>query len=246
MNIDDLQNAQAYPIDGRMPLLTRENRDKVRRGVKTQTRRVMKNPHWSQMDDQAFYAGIAVGVREGLEFVHCPYGHVGDIRVMPEPLTYEYNPQWYDEDNRDVYYADDMVYRRGLWLWKIDPLPAMFMPTNYGRVLVRYTRLWAEWLQDISAKDAMAEGVAKAQNPINRMTIEALGDSSSTGLAAIEDYAILWDSINAAPKPIRVNGVIVRYESYPWEAIRETREHRGKLWLVIGNPWVWCIEWELL
>jgi len=60
----------------------------------------------------------------------------------------------------------------------------------------------------------------------------------------------LWDPINAKPKPIykTIGGKkqIVEYEyvSYPWENIREEREFRGKVWHVVGNPWVLRIEFE--
>lgn len=33
-------------------------------------------------------------------------------------------------------------------------------------------------------------------------------------------------------------GKISHYISHPWENVRTTRQHRGKPWIVVGNPWV--------
>ncbi len=58
---------------------------------------------------------------------------------------------------------------------------------------------------------------------------------------------ILWDSINARPKAVKKNPAGEKEEcfvSYPWENINETREHRGKKWYVIGNPWVWAYTFK--
>ncbi len=93
----------------------------------------------------------------------------------------------------------------------------IFMYRWASRIDLTVTGMRAERLQDISAVDAMWEGIAKAHNPINRMTIEALGNASSTGLACIEDFAVRWDSLNAK-------------RGYPWA----------------NNDWVWVPDFERL
>lgn len=59
-------------------------------------------------------------------------------------------------------------------------------------------------------------------------------------------WGMLWDSINAKPKPVRKKGKIVAYESYPWASGNETREHRGLPWYVWGNPYVWAYRFGVV
>ena len=89
-----------YEVAGRMPPFTRENRDLVRSGVKTQTRRVMKpQPEWPFYGPEV-YTSCAVdrfgdmipgkevfGIYGDDWGLKCPYGRPGDIRVMCEPLN---------------------------------------------------------------------------------------------------------------------------------------------------------------
>lgn len=91
--------------------------------------------------------------------------------------------------------------------------PSIFMPRWASRIQLKVNRVSMRRLQDISAIDAMREGIELANHPINKKTIEALGNGSSTGLAAIEDFICLWDRINAK-------------RGYVWDA----------------NPWVWVVE----
>lgn len=75
---------------------------------------------------------------------------------------------------------------------------------------------------------------------------------------AIKRFGILWDSISAKPKPVYRQGcqglkegpgiatarLLHHYVNFPWEDIRETREHRGKPWYVIGNAFVWVYDFS--
>ena len=111
---------------------------------------------------------------------------------------------------------------------------SMFMPRDACRYFGLVTKpCRAERVQDISEEDALAEGVTFM---------------SGRGRATLRDeYRGIWNDINAKPKPVygTVDGKkqIVSYVSYPWEDIREEKTHRGKLWHVIGNPWVWVISY---
>jgi len=205
-----------YEVMGRTPLFTCENRALVRSGVKTQTRRVMKvqpEQEWTLalvLDDGRAVFDVRAGY--DVKYIKCPYGATGDIRVMPEPLFNNSGLAFYQTHHiAPVVINDNHI----VWNWKVNTLSSMFMPIWAGRTFVRYTRLWAERLQDISAKDALAEGWP-GRTDATCLTIKALGSRSITGLAAIDWYAALWDSING--------------KTYPWK----------------NNDWVWCIEWELL
>ncbi len=115
--------------------------------------------------------------------------------------------------------------------------PSIFMPRWASRILLEITNVRVERVQDISEEDAMAEGFSKNLEPLFE--------------SAIEWYRQLWNSINAKPKPVYktknlfgIVKIIDHYESYPWEDVHETREFRGKPWIIIGNPWVWVIEFK--
>jgi hypothetical protein len=95
--------------------------------------------------------------------------------------------------------------------------PSIFMPRWASRLTLEVKDVRVERLQEISASDAMWEGLANAHEPINKKTIYKLGKYSSTGQAAIQEFAGLWDSINAD-------------RGFSWES----------------NPWVWVVEFYLL
>ena len=192
---------KGYEIAGRMPIFTTENRALVRSGAKTQTRRVMKqqyikldgggNPYIDMgYPDDWDGAGLRRDIR-------CPYGEVSDIRVLPEPLEQLGPFVWY-KDTQTEY--RDSVGERAVWQWKRDTLSSMFMPTWAGRVLIRYTDIRVERLQDISVADAKAEGIP---NDINIAQYNDYG----TGSIHVDAFAELWDSINAKKHP---------WPSNPW------------------------------
>lgn len=121
----------------------------------------------------------------------------------------------------------------------------MFMPKWVARswdeiVSVRIERLW-----DITEEDAIKEGIYVDEVHGRYQTAKGIGAYADNARLA---FRWLWDSINAIPKPIykTINGKkqIIEYVSYPWVDIQEEREYRGKLWHVIGKPWVRRIEFK--
>lgn len=176
-----------YDVTRRMPLFSGELRWAVRYGSKTQTRRLIKFN--SMNPDGGGYK--------------CPYGKVGDIAVMAEPLEAVRNPMWFDEENCEVYYSDDRFHRYTsgnsmrdahiLWIWNNMHLTSMQMPTYAGRTIVRYTEIHPEKLQSITDEDALAEGV------------QLTGITRCAGEAR-DAFAKLWDRLN--PK--------TPWESDPW------------------------------
>ena len=146
--------------------------------------------------------------------VLCPYGVPGDGLWVRE--TWQWcpvcgNTEWRADANEHGTFCRHCDGNLGKWK------PSIHMFRQDSRIDLKVTGMRVERVQEISALDAMWEGIAIAHNPINRMTIEALGNASSTGLAAIDDFALLWDSINAK-------------RGYSWES----------------NPWVWVLEFEAI
>jgi hypothetical protein len=117
--------------------------------------------------------------------------------------------------------------------------PSIHMPRWASRITLDVTGVRVERLQDITEEDAKAEGLS-----FDGLAWFVPGNPDTGAPTARECFAQFWDSINAAPKPVYKNKQIVSYVSYPWEDIRETREHRGEPLEVYGNPWVWVISFK--
>jgi len=97
----------------------------------------------------------------------------------------------------------------------------MFMPRWASRLTLIPTVHSPERVNTISEDDAKAEGVT-----------------------SLRGFAELWDSINAKPKPVRRDGTLSYYVSYPFDDVQEDSQHRGKPWYVRGNPWVFPISFK--
>lgn len=95
------------------------------------------------------------------------------------------------------------------------------MPREAARIFLRLTGVKVQRVQDITDEEARKEG-CKGR----------------------EDFHRVWNDCYAKPRPVKIDGVIDHYESYPWEDIQGTRTYRGRHWYVIGNPWVWVIGFE--
>lgn len=128
-------------------------------GRKTQTRRIVKGEVLPAAD-------LASEMMEDLElrgwssfgevWAHVPYA-VGDrlwVREALHAASNDQGAQWaaYRADGRDVY----PLLR---WPWKRPTLPSIHMPRWASRLTLLVTDVRVERLQDISEKDARAEGV---------------------------------------------------------------------------------------
>jgi len=122
-------------------------------------------------------------------------------------------------------------------------------------------------LQDITEADAVAEGVS----PCHRMegndlvslesyhehrTGERLPFEGSSCLP-VSRYAVLWNSINATPKPVYVitknTKLISHYQAFPWSLEDFERLHhcahaagrwKGHELRVTPNPFVWVLKFN--
>lgn len=218
-------------------------------GRKTQTRRVIKLPSWSISDWQHFETNgktaKTICEKTGCEAdIQCPYGKPGDILWVRE--TWQLLPSGFDEipPEYNYIYAASHQLSDECTRWR----PSIHMPRAACRLFLRVKNVRVERLQDISEEDAKAEGITsywaephKDVAPFIGAVKEIGADLCSTRREAFEQ---LWDSIYAAPQPVKIGGIVTHYESYPWADIQETRDYKGKLWIVWGNPWVWPIDFE--
>jgi hypothetical protein len=161
-------------------------------GRKTQTRRVVK-PQPLFSEDGGLYEGKHKGyvrVDGHLDWQRqfaeefAPYQE-GDILWVRETWQHWLNDN--GNPSGDYLYKADECGRNGIG-WK----PSLFMPRKACRLFLKVTEVRAERLQDISGKDAVAEGV-RSRLPDN-------------GIAQSE-FQDIWDSINAKKCP---------WESNPW------------------------------
>lgn len=104
--------------------------------------------------------------------------------------------------------------------------PSIYMPKEAARIWLEVTNVRVERVQDITEEDARKEGCTPDE------------------INCRYSFAMLWDSLYAKPRPVEKNGVIICYESYPWDDVQETREYKNRPWIVHGNPWVWVIEFK--
>ena len=115
--------------------------------------------------------------------------------------------------------------------------PSMFMPRWASRILLEITDVWCQRVQEISEEDARAEGVERYSHT---------GDGRFYDNAYRAGFQILWNSINAKPKPLYAAKKIVAYRSFPWDDVQETRTHRGKPHHIHGNPHVFAYSFRRL
>jgi hypothetical protein len=212
-------------------------------GRKTQTRRVVKPqpkfigaPNVPFKTDDANPRGI----------IDCPYGKVGDRLWVRENWgvvshTFDENENICDwKPNRPAtpiqelkfgtgYYDGHVIYEAdGGFEWnagddcsietKSDWKSSMFMPRSASRITLEITDIRVERVQDITAKDATAEGVGRL------FEIDVAFDGKFTDIPfnmeeglAVHQFARLWDSINAK-------------RGYPWEK----------------NPCVWVLTFKVV
>ena len=177
-------------------------------------------------------------VDNGMYTWKSPYGKIGDRLWVRE--TWAYLPELAQEKTL-VYKATDLKgwleYETETIKWK----PSIFMFRKYSRILLEITHLRIEQIQDISEEDAIAEGISDDYIMKKHPPSAAFRKPTTR-----EAFRVLWDEINAKPKPVMANGKIVSYISYPWEDIHEVREHRGLKWVVCGNPWTWAVTFKVL
>ena len=214
---------------------------------KTQTRRVVKLPDapnhlgvWepttiggagvTNPDGSPAVERAAIWHTRTGQTITAPLGGPGDRLWVKET----HNTDWCDHT---IYRADGGSARdagyESVPKWK----PPMFMFRKHSRILLEITDVWCQRVQEISEEDARAEGVERYSHT---------GDGRFYDNAYRAGFQILWNSINAKPKPLYSAKKIVAYRSFPWDDVQETRTHRGKPWYVHGNPHVFAYSFKRL
>lgn len=194
-------------------------------GRKTQTRRVVKPPKWMgdrqpNIDHHTIKPFRAQG---GWHFgaiwkgVECPYGQTGDLLWVRE--TFAIHP----EDGLFLYRCDRggdyQGAAQGLFKWK----PSIFCTRRASRINLAIVEVRVERLQDITEKDALAEGCYRMDNGLFAGEPHRIKGTPTCCTSPVIAYQRLWDSINS--KLNRCSGLDY---GYPWAS----------------NPWVWVVEFR--
>lgn len=191
---------------------------------KTQTRRVVKWPKWSDQTDPHQIAGLVehrgiAWYEEGrpVKRYTCPYGVPGDRLWVRESwgLVAENSGP-----HRLIRYrATTPTAAMGL-RWR----PSIHMPRWASRLTLDVVSVKVERVQEISEADAAAEGMTTPMLEVDDEVEELSQEDYDSGyFRPKSDYSLagefshLWDSINAA---------------------------RGYGWSV--NPWCWCLTFRVL
>jgi hypothetical protein len=212
-------------------------------GTKTQTRRLLKHPFISDVwaikpaAEQRFAAHThdwwLPGATAPMGAIKCPYGQAGD-RLWVRETTIRVEEHGY---KGPVYVASDEGC--GVLDWGLRPAPddtcdvepenircrpAIHMPRVMSRILLEITTVRVERLQDISERDALAEGVEPNwvgpldKGPNGTGTEGWLGDSwirygagedGEPAYSARESFQSLWTDINGPGAWITNPGVWV-------------------------------------
>ena len=148
-------------------------------GRKTQTRRIVKcqfvektdpgvAPYWRILDHPNKHDGGGTPIGPHVIGM-CPYGQPGDRLWVRETFSAMGDKT---QHAYPVFYKADRPSDTGGWT------PSIHMPRWASRILLEVTNIRVERLNDISADDAMAEGMA--------------WDDS------VYDYSRLWEKLNGA------------------------------------------------
>ena len=166
-------------------------------GVKTQTRRIVK-PLPLRVNRQTNSMELDVeAMDDGRLLQRCPYGQPGDRLWVRE--TWRTHSIRHDRiAPRDLSPHGDAMIHYDASMQFVAPFlgrgrSPIHMPRWASRIDLEIVSVRAEWLNDISEADAMAEGATCESALTGRHTAE--GDAEERG-SHVAGFAGIWESIN--------------------------------------------------
>jgi len=198
------------------------------------------------------------------EYLPCgikPRYQVGEIVYIKEAwATYRANDDWtipMIPDTATIFYkldGDKYGHTGHIGKWR-SPL---FLKEIFARYFIKITDVGTRRVQKITEEDFLREGGWKCCEGICGKDTMAYGfgegDKITRGEYSLnykDEFAKLWDSINAKPTPVYSTDTIGKryishYESYPWEEGDKVETYRGKPHYIHGNPWCWVYSYKLV
>ena len=237
-------------------LFTAKNREKVREGLKSQTRRVITVP-WAKGKRVAPYEPYYVETDGKLFFMD----EYGEYHPMEVKARYQVGDHLYIKEPYQItgeeFIFDKGKFFKGIYLdtnerfhvsisvdeWKkfkerkkpYDPTSSLFMYKSLSRYWFLVLRNWVERCKDISLEDIRAEGLSFPAN--------------CDGSIMRAGWKQLWNGINATPKPVKKNGAITHYASYPYDdtgKYAQMKTYQDKPHLCYPNPWTFGYEFKII
>lgn len=196
-----------------------------RSGLKTQTRRtrglneVNKNPdNWELTNLRVWPGGDCVTATfrqkdwNRVLCINCPYGQPDD-RLWVRENFYVQPGLWREgHGEQPLHYAADVAHRAEVEDYVCKP--SIHMPRWASRITLEITEVRVQRLQDITAADAIAEGVEPvAYTKGGSIQYRDHSERTCGFFSPVDSFRTLWDSLNAG-------------RGLGWER----------------NPWVWVIE----
>lgn len=183
-------------------------------GRKTMTRRVVARVPKKAADPR--FAESFIFRRDHL-YLRCPYGQLGDRLWVRESWANINKPGVAPEIIYRADYDDHALaeYGNDGGRWR----PSIHMPRWASRITLEVTSVRVERLQEITAEDAIAEGIEivggeYSVNPYRNYLKGTPGEMNTHCSSPVRSLQTLWDSING--------------KKHPWAS----------------NPWVWVIQFR--
>jgi len=158
---------------------------------KTQTRRVIKPQPDRWLPPFLIYLWNEDQFKRIAARFHCPYGKPGDTLWIRETW---HAASHYDElkpslipAGSPLWYAAKSYRDHDGWAIRGKKRPSIFMPRWASRITLEITDVRVERVQDISAHDAISEGI----NPEPHQRCGDFFDDT-----AVDEFTELWNSIN--------------------------------------------------
>jgi len=186
----------------------------------------------------------------------CPYGNVGDVLWVREallctPSTAIYREEFEDDEayyNQILQDAEKVLYcadfedddALAVACFCSEWIAPSIMPRKYARDFLRITNVRVERLQDISAEDALAEGIEPELPPCLAKPQQFPADFESRSKAAQEAWLYTAATGNYIAH-LKVAKQLVRDYLKLWDSIYAKKGHGRKT-----NPWLWVIKYQRL
>lgn len=155
-----------------------------------------------KFDDRHYYAFTGRRNNSTLVVTHCPYGKPGDLLWVREQLKQVWEEGVYYAADSSVWdHPDDYCYRSGNCT-----VPPIHMPKAAARIWLEVKNVRPERLQDISDKDAIAEGIEVIPGLTGDFYRNYKRINSIAYTQAKLSFRSLWQSINGPES----------WEANPW------------------------------
>ena len=194
-------------------------------GRKTQTRRVIKASATAGYSDKPSPASGRLVCKDGGAWddnsrntepiAKCPYGKTGDRLWVRETGAFKCK-------TAPIYRADLSDEEASLWKFS----PSIHMPRWASRIDLEITDIRVERVQDISAEDAIAEGIES--------------EHQWDGKPPFAHDMGMWYRDYSKKEDVKINDPVYSFQTL-WDSLNAKR---GFGWSM--NPWVWVVEFKKL